>query len=233
MKAASNWVWAACGGLACASTASGQSLFSRTPPASAQNGVTTAAPSGPDAKYYAASLTATQPPPPRTFQMHDLVTIIVEETSSQKAEQTLKTDKKYDLNDSVGDFIDMNQLMELILTDGLESAVAAKVKGDHKFDGKGTYERSDRFSAKIQAEVIDIKPNGVLVLEARKHIEKDEEVQIYTMSGMCRTDDITKSNTILSSQLADVMLVVKNEGQAKDAGNRGLITRVLDTLFAF
>lgn len=218
-----------------ASAARGQSLFSRKPPAPmlGSQGGKAQAPSGPEGPFYAASLTATQPPPPRSFQVHDLVTIIVEETSSQKAEQKLKTDKKYDLKDSVGDFIDVNQLMELILTDGLESGVGVEVNGDHKFDGKGTYERSDRFSAKIQAEVIDIKPNGVLVVEARKYIEKDEEKQTYTLSGACRTEDVTKSNTVLSSQLADVVLVVKNEGQAKDAGNRGLIPRVLDTLFAF
>ncbi|HPO94367.1 MAG TPA: flagellar basal body L-ring protein FlgH, partial [Phycisphaerales bacterium] len=94
-------------------------------------------------------------------------------------------------------------------------------------------ERKDNFTARIAAEIIDVKPNGNLVLEARKAIESNGEVSTMVLSGVCRGQDITKSNTIQSSQVANLTLKVEGDGDVKDAGSKGILTRVLDTLFNF
>ncbi len=188
----------------------------------------------PAASLYGVSLIAVQPPKPREFQIHDLVTIIIDETSRQEAEQSLKTDKKYDLSADLKKFPSIRHLLEFQLQNGDDQSPASLGLGSNqKFDGKGEYERTDRFSAKVTAEIIDVKPNGTLVLEARKHIKKDEEEQTLVLSGKCRLEDVTSNNTILSSQLADLTLVSKNDGQLKDSGTKGWIPRILETLFAF
>ena len=61
-------------------------------------------------------------------------------------------------------------------------------------DGKGNYTRNDSFSMKIQAEIIDVKPNGTLTIEARKTIDKNGETQSTVLSGVCRIADITQNN---------------------------------------
>ena len=53
------------------------------------------------------------------------------------------------------------------------------------------------------------------------------------LSGVAREQDITAQNTILSSQLANLNLILENEGELKDTAEKGLITTVLDTVFAF
>lgn len=183
---------------------------------------------------YGMSMMAVQPPRPRTYRQHDLVTIIVDETSKLNAEQTLKTDKKYDISAEIGAIIDPWELLELRLkASSIEDLKLIEAAYKAKFDGKGTFERSDRFSMKIQAEIIDVKPNGVLVLEARKYVDKNGEMQTTVLSGSCRQADITQNNTIFSGQLANLSLATKTEGQVNDAGRKGLITRALETVFAF
>jgi flagellar L-ring protein precursor FlgH len=222
------------GVLAFAGGASAQSLFLLEPPAPppAEKGRGEAW--DPAEPLYPYSMFAVQPPKPRDFLVHDLVTIIVDETSRQQAEQSLKTDKKYNIDASLSQFPSLAALAQFALENGdPTNPINLGLDAKNKFDGKGKYERSDRFSAKITAEIIDIKPNGTIVLEARKRIEKDEETTTLVLSGRCRIEDVTTSNTVLSSQLADLTLVSTNEGQVKDTGTKGLIPRILETLFAF
>jgi flagellar L-ring protein FlgH len=104
---------------------------------------------------------------------------------------------------------------------------------NRKFDGNGKFERSDKFTMKIEAEVIDVKPNGVLVLEARKMLDKNGETQSVVLSGSCRGEDVTQNNTVFSSQLANLTVISKNTGQVNEAGKKGILSQVIDTIFAF
>lgn len=188
----------------------------------------------PAAPLYAMSLFAVEPPQPRSYRVHDQVTIIIDETTRQQAEQSLKTEKEYDIQAALAKFPSIRNLLEFQLTNGDDSSLAElDLTAQNDFNGKGTYKRNDRFNAKITAEIIDVKPNGTLVLEARKEISKDEEVQLLMLSGVCRRDDVTDANTVLSSQLANLTLISRNEGQVKDSATKGLIPRVLEFLFAF
>ena len=82
---------------------------------------------------------------------------------------------------------------------------------------KGKYERADRIDARITARVLEVKPNGQLVLEAKSVIGTDDESQTFLLSGVCRQEDVTARNTVLSSQLFDLRIDVKNEGEIRQA----------------
>ena len=217
---------------ACAAPAAGQSLFTQ-PPAPLPLGAESQAFSAPS-PLYGVSMISVPPPRPRAYKTHDQVTIIVDEASTQQADQHLKTDKKYNNNATLNAIIDPWELLELRLqASSIENLKLIDLIANQKFDGKGNYNRTDRLSMKIQAEIIDVKPNGVLVLEARKLLDKNGETQSTILSGSCRQDDITKSNTIFSSQLANLTLVTKSEGHVNDAGKKGFIPRVLEAVFNF
>jgi flagellar L-ring protein FlgH len=188
----------------------------------------------PQITLHEASLLAIEPPRPREFQRHGLITIIVDEVSRQQAEQSLKTDKTFGMDASLNAVIDPWELLEARLRQSdIDRLKLIDAAAKQRFDGKGRYERNDRFTMKIQATIIDVKPNGVLVLEARKTIDKNGEITTTVLSGMCRQEDITGNNSVFSSQLADLMLISRQEGQVDQAGRKGLIPRVLETVFAF
>jgi len=181
------------------------------------------------------SLTYIPEPEVRTFQKHDIITIIIDETSSQTSSQKLETEKESKSNVEITAMIDLLKLLELQLNTNprLENRTLFDAAAKREFTGEGDYERKDKFSARITATVLEVKPNGSLVLEASKRIEKDEEIQTLVIAGLARSEDITNQNTILSSQLANLSLAVENEGDVKKASEKGIITEFFDMLFAF
>lgn len=211
--------------------AAGQSLL-RAPSAP----VATNASGQPDenAELKVASYFFIEPPKAKVFQKHDLITILVEENSSQSSKQALDAKKDYTLTDALKQFPDLAQLLEARLQGGERNPIASlDLSSKNQFKGDGTYTRSDKFSAKITATVIDVKPNGTVVIEARKTIQNNEESQTIILSGTCRSEDVTTSNTVLSSQLADLQVISKTEGQVKDTATKGWIPRVLEAIFNF
>ena len=85
----------------------------------------------------------------------------------------------------------------------------------------------------MTAEIIEVQPNGNLVLEARTYIKTDKEEQSIKATGICRATDITAANTILSNQLHDLTIEKMHKGELHQAGQKGIIAKVLETVFAF
>ncbi len=216
-----------------ASAASAQSLF--TTPAEPEPARTIPTPTGqPPASLYDWSMTAITPPQPREFRIHDLVTIVIDEQSKSTSSQSLETEKEYENKLELDSILDPWELLELRIRQGdLSGLDLLDATASREFEGEGDYERADRFTARITAEIIDVKPNGTIVLEAKKQIVRDAEETLLVLSGVCRTDDVTSQNTILSSQLANMRLEQHNTGDVKKAASKGLLTNVLDTIFNF
>jgi flagellar L-ring protein precursor FlgH len=188
----------------------------------------------PAASLIGYSMLVITPPPPREIQRHDLVTIIVNQTSQALREQTLETEKEYDAEVRLAQFLQLNRLLEMRLDPGdLVTDDLLDLTSRNEFTGEGTYERRDRLTTRVQAEVIDVKPNGNLVLEARTRMQTDEEVQEFVLSGVCRTDDVTQQNTVQSTQLHNLSIVVRNEGAVRKSAKKGFIPRALEAIFAF
>lgn len=214
--------------IACANDALAQSLFLKDErPVIGADGQP-----DPYAGLRGVSLTFLEPPKIRTFAVHDQVVIIVDESSQQSSNQKLDTKKDYKNDLALAAFVDMQQLPDFTLTGrDNENAALLGLKGKSDYKSNGTYNRSDRFQAKIAAEIIDIKPNGIMVLEARKIKTTDEETQTMVLTGRCRQEDVTSSNTVLSSQLAELTLSNTNTGQVKDAATKGWVPRLLEAIF--
>ena len=183
-----------------------------------------------------ASLAAVPMPEPRQFAIHDLVTIIVRESVESESTSELDVTKDSKFNGEVKAFphLHMDELLQGWikggdLTDGPK--VDAQMKKD--FQGDGEKKNRDSFTDRITARIIDIKPNGTMVLEARKHQKTDDEGMDVVLTGICRKQDITISNTILSSQLYDLHLDKSHSGELRKSTKQGWITKVLDGVFGF
>lgn len=234
-------VLVACAGGSCAW---GQSLFApearpgapaMVAPAVAANGASRplAAGADPAAPLYGVSMFALTPPEPRTFAVHDLVTILIDETSRSSSSQTLETEKKLNTRATLNSIADPLELLEARLREDVLNVDLIDAKANRKYEGEGEYERQDRFIARVTGQIIDVKPNGTLVVEARKRIVRDEEETVIVLAGVCRQEDVTVENTVLSSQMADLRVEQHNEGAVKQAAKKGFLTNVLDAVFNF
>jgi len=171
-------------------------------------------------------------PSPKDYRVHDLITIIVNEVSRNSTKADTKAERKYTLKAALDEWF---KFEGGALRARSANAVAPELdfSFDRKFKGKGDIKREDTLSARIQAEVIDVLPNGNLLLEAKHTVVVDEEVTVITLTGTCRGKDVGIDNTILSSKVADLKLTKTHQGVARDAVKRGLLTGLFDWLGLF
>lgn len=183
------------------------------------------------------SIVAVRGPEPQHFAVHDLVTVIVRESIENESESDLETEKEVSLNGIISAFPNLNltDLVNLKLGPSQfdKGTPQLNISLDKDFEGTGEYERKDTFTTRLTARIVDIKPNGTLVLEARKMIQSDEERVNVVLTGTCRKDDVTIDNTILSTQIYDLRLIKEHAGEVRNATKKGLITKFFDALFNF
>jgi len=184
------------------------------------------------APLQAVSYIAVPEPEPRVLRKHDLVTIIVREESKFSAQGTTDLKKQAALQAEIAEFIRL-QLDEAIIEPATGLPVGVDLSGRRSFKGEGTVDRSDKFTTRITAEIIDVKPNGTIVLQARSRTKIDEEEQIMILSGTCRAEDVTADNTVLSTQLFDQDVTKIHNGAVRDTTRRGWIPKLLDALNPF
>jgi flagellar L-ring protein precursor FlgH len=172
---------------------------------------------------------------PREFSVHDLVTIVVSESSKSKSSADAKADKDYDMSAEVAAFmtLDPTSLAGGTVQVDPSSLPVFDVQASKGFKGKGNYTRSDDFTARVTAEIVEIRPNGLLVLEARREIVNDGESQVILLSGICRPEDVDANNQVLSQRVADAVIKKTTTGQLRDTAEKGLIAKMLDAIFAF
>ena len=73
---------------------------------------------------------------------------------------------------------------------------------DTKFKGSGATSRSGTLSATITARVMEVLPNGDLVLEGVREIEINGDRQMVVLTGVARPRDVSDQNVVLSPRSA-------------------------------
>lgn len=167
-------------------------------------------------------------PDPSRIGVNDQVTVIVRISKTATTSSKLESKKDWKHEWELQKWIklsDENGLLPALFEQG-NPAVGFDAKDDWGGDGK--YDRKDELTTRIQATVIDVKPNGLLVLEARNEVDFGEEGYDLTLTGTCRSQDVTPQNTVLSSQIADLRVDVKETGAVKDATRRGWLKKGVD-----
>ncbi len=182
------------------------------------------------------SMFAIAPAEARIFHEHDLIEIIVRETSTAKSTQELETEKDSRFRGDVTEWPDLqlSNLFNGVIKAGDTSELPQlDLQFQKEFEGDGEYERRDDFTARLTAEVIEVLPNGNLILEARTRIKTDDEETMIKVTGICQPEDVSPANTVLSTQLHDLKIDKVNQGELKKSSQKGIFTKALDFLFDF
>jgi flagellar L-ring protein FlgH len=174
-------------------------------------------------------------------RLNDLVTINIVENISGSGTADTDTSRESTLDFELQNFFGMNKDFNLHNVFGLkdlykganifEPAVKSTSKSEHK--GSGDTNRESTLVAAVTAKVVEVMPNGNLVLEGRKEITINNEKQILVLSGMVRPDDISSENTVLSSRIADAQVYYVGDGVIQEKQSPGWMVRTLDYIWPF
>lgn len=174
-------------------------------------------------------------------RLNDLVTINVVESLEGSGTADTDTSREstadYDMTKFFGMNTDFNLqnawLLKNMYKGGNIFEPVVQGSGESEFKGSGETNREGSLDATITAKVVEVMPNGNLVLESRKELTINNEKQILVLSGVVRPDDISAFNSIDSNLIADAKIYYVGDGVIQDKQSPGWLVRVLDNIWAF
>jgi len=104
---------------------------------------------------------------------------------------------------------------------------------NRSFDGNSQYRVEQEFIDSITVEVIDIKPNGNLVLFGQRSRTVADETRTLKVSGIARPSDISHNNTIRSEYIANFTVKYEGCGPESHFTHQGWFGRTLNRVWPF
>jgi len=101
------------------------------------------------------------------------------------------------------------------------------------FNGGGVVKNTEATSTTIQARVVGVEPNGVLRIAARRLSKAGEEDTAMILTGLVRPEDLSTSNTISSSLVAELQIVQKGKGTLSADQRKGWLTKFYEFIDPF
>jgi len=154
----------------------------------------------------------------------DVVTILIREVQAVENEEESKQNRKTSLSAKIDAFGIKPNAFDLPMK-------LAEVSSEKGFEGSATYDKEGRFEARISAVVVDVQPNGNLVVEGRRRIRIDNEVKTIKVAGIVRPLDLNGSNVVLSENVANASIDYVGDGPLTRATTRGFFGRLFDAVF--
>lgn len=153
----------------------------------------------------------------RARMVGDIITInLVERNAAQKASNASAT---RDSSMSAG----ISAMTKVPLPGLAGLGVDASNKSD--FSGKGAAAENNNFTGTITVTVIEVYPNGNLLVSGEKQIAINQGNEFIRFSGVVNPTTITTSNTVQSTQVADARIEYKGSGYMDEAQTMGWLMR--------
>jgi flagellar L-ring protein precursor FlgH len=170
-------------------------------------------------------------PRPRKVGVHDIVTVIVDEKSEVLQNSRFNRQRNGVFKAELKDFIRLSDSFTLENAAANSPAIDAQLRSQLQSFAQGMSQEGMKY--RIAATVVDVLPNGTLVLEARKSIRTNSELWEYSLTGRIRTQDIGANNTITSENVAELRIVKREHGKIYDGTKRGIFLTLYDWLLPF
>jgi flagellar L-ring protein FlgH len=125
---------------------------------------------------------------------------------------------------------------------GLVGTIGAKNRLQNLFnansatslDGKGQSTLSSNVQLNLAAQVLEVLPNGILVVQAARDITVGNDRQTVLLRGLVRPGDLAPDNSISSASISTLEVEIKGKGAVADASRQpNIVVRMLLRIFSF
>lgn len=119
--------------------------------------------------------------------------------------------------------LDLPGFFPLANTD--EVNLDTSLSSSHEFDGSGSSTQNNNLSGSITVSVVEVLPNGNLVIRGEKRMTLNQGNEYIRISGIVRSTDILSDNSVLSTQIADATIMYTGEGAGNDSNVLGWLAK--------
>jgi flagellar L-ring protein precursor FlgH len=120
-----------------------------------------------------------------------------------------------------------------LLPDGIDPSSLTSFGSGGAHTGKGGITRSETVSMRLAAVVLQILPNGNLVIAGKQEVRVNGELRELTVTGVIRPEDIRSDNTIFWHQIAEARISYGGRGSVSDMVEPRYGQQIYDILFPF
>lgn len=162
----------------------------------------------------------------RARELNDSVTIRVVETTVASTSADAKTTKDSAMSTQVNSLFGLEKHI-----DELPNLINGK--STSAFKGAGSTSRTSSLVTSVSARVVDVLPNGYLLVEGAREVRLNNENQTITITGIVRPVDISQSNVVLSSAISQMSVRVQGKGLVSQPLNPGWLFKILNGILPF
>jgi flagellar L-ring protein precursor FlgH len=148
----------------------------------------------------------------------DILTIVLSENTVSTKQSRTQTQKDDTLN------INDPTLF------GNRFGIGTNVDQQREFNSQGQSQQSNSLIGNITVTVIQVYPNGNLLVRGEKAVGLNQGYETIKISGIVRPYDIRADNTVLSTQVADVRVEYRGKGALADANRQGWLSRFFSSV---
>jgi flagellar L-ring protein precursor FlgH len=163
----------------------------------------------------------------RELQLYDIITVLVDYRATMLSEGDAEARRNTSINAVLSDWLkfDGKSLLPAPQNNG-DLSVSGSLQSQYRTQSE--LELKDSLTFKIAAYVVDILPNGNLVIEARREIRINDEVWQQSLTGVIRRQSIGPDRTVRSDLVAELRIDKRETGFVKDGYSRGWFTKWYD-----
>jgi flagellar L-ring protein precursor FlgH len=163
----------------------------------------------------------------KAVRLHDVVSIVVIESLAASTDGQVKNSRASNANSGLtalfGALKAANNMQNLL---GMTAASGLTAQGQSTTNSS--------LATTFGAEVVDVLPNGMLVVQATRELTFSQQTQLIKLRGLVRPEDVSAQNQVLSTAMTDLELEVTGKGIVNDSTYRqNPVVRFLEKLLVF
>jgi flagellar L-ring protein precursor FlgH len=150
----------------------------------------------------------------RARNLGDLLTVVIE--IDDKAEMKNTTDRERSGSEDAG--IDAFFGAGNILPPGaMKLNPTVGINSGSEFSGSGSIKRNEKLTLRVAATVVQVLPNGQLVIQGDQEVRVNYELRDLQVTGIVRTEDISRHNEVAYDRIAGARIIYGGRGQLSSA----------------
>jgi flagellar L-ring protein precursor FlgH len=168
-----------------------------------------------------------KPEEPPEIQLNDIITVIVDQKSQYISQAQLQRRQRTNIDADLQKWLQFKNFgLGHAPMKGGDPEIAALYNLQNQVQANLRESQGQQF--RIGALVVDVRPNGNLVIEAHGQQRQNNEIVEQSLSGIVRRQDVLPNNTVLSEDVAELQIYVREEGHVRDSWRRGWLWLFLD-----
>ncbi len=172
----------------------------------------------------------------KSYQIGDVVTVLLNEETQTERNVEAKLNRKSTNNVLAASTGLSNAIQNISVGGSKLSGVLQGIKLDGSEitnAGSGQDSKTAKLIGAVTVTVVEVLANGNLVVRGEKQLALTEGSEIIQLSGIIRPIDISPSNMVQSSRLANAQIAYRGTGDLANAGKAGWGTSALMKLWPF